>query len=71
MSCKEDILISHTNAVTALDINPMVSHHLAVGCADSTVRIYDRRCLTTQGAGNNWLYPIERGIIFFLSFFRL
>ncbi|KRT80181.1 WD40 domain-containing protein [Oryctes borbonicus] len=51
MSCKEDILISHTNAVTALDINPMVSNHLAVGCSDSTVRIYDRRCLTTQGAG--------------------
>ncbi|KAK9747163.1 WD domain, G-beta repeat [Popillia japonica] len=48
-SCKEDILISNTNAVTALDINPMASHHLAVGCSDSTVRIYDRRCLTTQG----------------------
>lgn len=50
-SCKEDILISNTNAVTALDINPMASHHLAVGCSDSTVRIYDRRCLTTQGTG--------------------
>nr|XP_023015417.1 DDB1- and CUL4-associated factor 6-like [Leptinotarsa decemlineata] len=46
--CKDDILVSGSNAVTALAINPMSSHQLAAGCSDSTVRIYDRRFLGTQ-----------------------
>ncbi|KAG5889420.1 hypothetical protein JTB14_032754 [Gonioctena quinquepunctata] len=46
--CKDDILVSCQNAVTALAVSPTFSHQLAVGCADSTVRIYDRRCLSTQ-----------------------
>jgi nuclear receptor interaction protein len=46
--CKEDILITCQRAVTALAISPTASHQLAVGCADSTVRIYDRRCLSTH-----------------------
>lgn len=44
--CKEDILISSQRAITALAINPVASHQLAVACADSTVRIYDRRYLS-------------------------
>ncbi|XP_022915906.1 DDB1- and CUL4-associated factor 6-like isoform X2 [Onthophagus taurus] len=50
--CKEDILVSQLSAVTALDINPMMSHHLAVGCSDSTVRLYDRRFLSTSNASS-------------------
>lgn len=46
--CKEDILVSCQRAVTALAISPTASHQLAIGCADSTVRIYDRRYLSTQ-----------------------
>ncbi|KAJ8940357.1 hypothetical protein NQ314_010739 [Rhamnusium bicolor] len=46
--CKEDILVTCQRAVTALAISPTASHQLAVGCADSTVRIYDRRFLSTQ-----------------------
>ncbi|KAJ8977896.1 hypothetical protein NQ317_012397 [Molorchus minor] len=46
--CKDDILVSCQRAVTALAISPTSSHQLAVGCADSTVRIYDRRFLSTQ-----------------------
>lgn len=47
--CKDDVLISNSRAITAIAINPMASHQLAVGCSDSTVRIYDRRCLTLGG----------------------
>lgn len=46
--CKDDILISCHRAVTSLASNPAAVHQLAVGCADSTVRIYDRRFLSTQ-----------------------
>lgn len=49
LKCKEDILIANNTAVTALAINPMTPHQLAIGCSDSTVRIYDRRSLTTAG----------------------
>ncbi|XP_019761991.2 DDB1- and CUL4-associated factor 6 isoform X1 [Dendroctonus ponderosae] len=44
--CKDDILISCQRAITALAVSPTASHQLAVGCADSTVRIYDRRYLS-------------------------
>ncbi|XP_044011066.1 DDB1- and CUL4-associated factor 6-like isoform X2 [Aphidius gifuensis] len=46
--CKEGILISCQRAVTAMSVNPITSHYLAVGCSDSTVRIYDRRMLSTR-----------------------
>lgn len=46
LRCKEDILISHHRAVSALCINPLRTHELAIGSSDSTVRIFDRRMLT-------------------------
>nr|CAI5822061.1 unnamed protein product [Callosobruchus analis] len=48
--CNEDIIISCQRAVTALAISPTTSYQLAIGCADSMVRIYDRRKLSTQAA---------------------
>nr|CAI5835260.1 unnamed protein product [Callosobruchus analis] len=48
--CNEDIIISCQRAVTALAISPTTSYQLAIGCADSMVRIYDRRKLSTQPA---------------------
>lgn len=50
--CKEDVLISNPRAITAIAINPMASHQLAIGCSDSTVRIYDRRSLNIGGGKN-------------------
>ncbi|CAG9818494.1 unnamed protein product [Phaedon cochleariae] len=46
--CKDDIIVSCQRAVTALAVSPTSFNQLAVGCADSTVRIYDRRKLSTQ-----------------------
>ncbi|CAH1964981.1 unnamed protein product [Acanthoscelides obtectus] len=46
--CSEDIIVSCQRAVTALAISPTNSYQLAIGCADSMVRIYDRRKLSTQ-----------------------
>ncbi|XP_028135680.1 DDB1- and CUL4-associated factor 6 isoform X1 [Diabrotica virgifera virgifera] len=43
--CRDDILISCQRAVTALALSPISSDHLAIGCADSSVRVYDRRYL--------------------------
>ncbi|CAH0547483.1 unnamed protein product [Brassicogethes aeneus] len=48
-NCQEDILIKIPPAVTSLAISPTASHQLALGCADSTVRLYDRRFLTHGG----------------------
>ncbi|XP_070158907.1 DDB1- and CUL4-associated factor 6 isoform X1 [Polyergus mexicanus] len=45
--CREDVLISCQRAVTALSVNPVMPHHIAIGCSDSTVRIFDRRTLST------------------------
>lgn len=49
--CKDDILISCQRAITALAVSPTASYQLAVGCADSTVRIYDRRYLSVTPGG--------------------
>ncbi|XP_075215504.1 DDB1- and CUL4-associated factor 6-like isoform X2 [Lycorma delicatula] len=49
--CQEDVLISCQRAVTALTINNMVPHQLAIGCSDSTVRLFDRRMLGTKSSG--------------------
>ncbi|KAF7286479.1 DDB1- and CUL4-associated factor 6-like isoform X2 [Rhynchophorus ferrugineus] len=46
--CREDILISCQRAITALAISPTAPHQLAVACADSTVRVYDRRYLSVS-----------------------
>ncbi|KAL2728976.1 DDB1- and CUL4-associated factor 6-like isoform X1 [Vespula squamosa] len=50
--CREDVLISCQRAVTALSVNPVMPHQIAIGCSDSTVRTFDRRILGTQATGN-------------------
>lgn len=50
--CKEDILINCRYAVTAIAVNHLAPYLLAVGCADSNVRIFDRRMLGTRALGN-------------------
>ncbi|KAG9348953.1 hypothetical protein JZ751_029270 [Albula glossodonta] len=50
--CKDDILINCRRAATAISICPLVPYYLAVGCSDSSVRIYDRRMLGTRATGN-------------------
>lgn len=49
------MLISCQKAVTALSVNPLVPHQVAIGCSDSTVRTYDRRMLGTRDPGNIFL----------------
>ncbi|XP_072277978.1 DDB1- and CUL4-associated factor 6 isoform X2 [Pyxicephalus adspersus] len=51
--CKDDVLINCRRAATSIAICPTAPFYLAVGCSDSTVRIYDRRMLGT-GATNNY-----------------
>lgn len=50
--CKEDILINCGRAATSIAICPPLPYYLAVGCSDSSVRIYDRRMLGTRATGN-------------------
>ncbi|XP_053352289.1 DDB1- and CUL4-associated factor 6 isoform X2 [Clarias gariepinus] len=50
--CKDDILINCRRAATSIAISPLVPYYLAVGCSDSSVRIYDRRMLGTRATGN-------------------
>ncbi|XP_073978943.1 DDB1- and CUL4-associated factor 6-like isoform X2 [Rhodnius prolixus] len=45
MRCAEDVMISCQRAVTALTVNNVLPYQLAIGCSDSTVRLYDRRML--------------------------
>ncbi|XP_073903652.1 DDB1- and CUL4-associated factor 6 isoform X3 [Castor canadensis] len=47
-----DILINCRRAATSVAICPPVPYYLAVGCSDSSVRIYDRRMLGTRATGN-------------------
>ncbi|KYM77255.1 DDB1- and CUL4-associated factor 6 [Atta colombica] len=53
LSCGEDgtVLISCQRAVTALSVNPVLPHQIAIGCSDSTVRTFDRRTLGTPATG--------------------
>jgi len=44
----QDVIIACQRPVTALAVNSCLPYQLAVGCADSTVRIYDRRMLVTK-----------------------
>lgn len=46
-NCRDNILIQGPTAFTAMCLSASVGHHVAVGSADSQVRIYDRRCLRT------------------------
>ncbi|XP_036129040.1 DDB1- and CUL4-associated factor 6 isoform X4 [Molossus molossus] len=48
----EDILINCRRAATSVAICPPIPYYLAVGCSDSSVRIYDRRMLGTRATGN-------------------
>lgn len=50
--CKEDTLINCRRPVTALAVDPVLPYQLAIGCCDSSVRIYDRRMLGTRATGN-------------------
>ncbi|XP_059268341.1 DDB1- and CUL4-associated factor 6 isoform X5 [Mustela nigripes] len=50
--CKDDILINCRRAATSVAICPPTPYYLAVGCSDSSVRIYDRRMLGTRATGN-------------------
>lgn len=50
--CKDDVLINCRRAVTSLAINPMLQYQLAIGCSDSSVRIFDRRMLGTRSSGH-------------------
>nr|XP_035135105.2 DDB1- and CUL4-associated factor 6 isoform X9 [Callithrix jacchus] len=50
--CKDDILINCRRAATSVAICPPIPYYLAVGCSDSSVRIYDRRILGTRATGN-------------------
>lgn len=52
--CKSDILINCRRAVTTLAVNPMQPYHLAVGCSDSSVRVFDRRVLGTRAQGSSY-----------------
>ncbi|XP_064413346.1 DDB1- and CUL4-associated factor 6 isoform X3 [Latimeria chalumnae] len=49
--CKDDILINCRRAATSVAICPLLPYYLAVGCSDSSVRIYDRRMLGTRATG--------------------
>lgn len=46
--CREDVIIEWKRAVTALTVNPAEPYHMAIGCLDSTVRLYDRRYLRNE-----------------------
>ncbi|XP_014244743.1 DDB1- and CUL4-associated factor 6-like isoform X2 [Cimex lectularius] len=43
--CTDDVIISCQRAVTAVVVNSINPYQLAIGCSDSSVRIYDRRML--------------------------
>uniref|UniRef100_A0A147BDM5 Putative nuclear receptor interaction protein n=1 Tax=Ixodes ricinus TaxID=34613 RepID=A0A147BDM5_IXORI len=50
--CSEDVLINCHRAITSIAVNPLTPFHLAVGCSDSAVRVFDRRMLGTRTTGN-------------------
>ncbi|CAN7989378.1 unnamed protein product [Ixodes hexagonus] len=50
--CSEDVLINCHRAITSIAVNPLTPYHLAVGCSDSAVRVFDRRMLGTHTTGN-------------------
>lgn len=50
-SCKDDILVNCRRAVSSMAVSPTEPYYLALGCSDSSVRIYDRRMLGTIFTG--------------------
>lgn len=44
-NCRDNILIQGPTALTAMCLSPALGHLVAVGSADSQVRVYDRRSL--------------------------
>ncbi|XP_053310308.1 DDB1- and CUL4-associated factor 6 isoform X2 [Spea bombifrons] len=50
--CKDDILINCRRAATSIAVCPPAPYYLAIGCSDSSVRIYDRRMLGTRATNN-------------------
>ena len=44
----QDILIDCGKAITSINLNPIMPYHLGVGCEDSTVRVFDRRALSSS-----------------------
>ncbi|KAL7891066.1 hypothetical protein AOLI_G00005420 [Acnodon oligacanthus] len=49
--CGDDVLIKCRRAVCSMAISPVEPSYLALGCSDSSVRIYDRRMLGTITTG--------------------
>ncbi|XP_073708085.1 DDB1- and CUL4-associated factor 6-like [Garra rufa] len=49
--CKDDILVNCRRAVSSMAVSPTEPYYLALGCSDSSVRIYDRRMLGTISTG--------------------
>ncbi|XP_026284267.1 DDB1- and CUL4-associated factor 6 isoform X1 [Frankliniella occidentalis] len=50
-NCQEDVMIQCQRAVTAMSVNMTAPFELAIGCSDSTVRLFDRRMLGTKSTG--------------------
>ena len=46
----QDILIDCGKAVTSINLNPITPYHLGIGCEDSTVRVFDRRALSSSSS---------------------
>ncbi|CAF1290185.1 unnamed protein product [Adineta steineri] len=46
--CKDDVLIKSNWGITSMDVNPMNPNEIVCACADSSVRLYDHRKLSTQ-----------------------
>ncbi|KAI2663262.1 DDB1- and CUL4-associated factor 6 [Labeo rohita] len=47
----DDILVNCRRAVSSMAVSPTEPYYLALGCSDSSVRIYDRRMLGTISTG--------------------
>ncbi|CAF1334471.1 unnamed protein product [Adineta ricciae] len=48
--CNDDILIRSNWGITSMDVNPMNSNEIICACADSSIRLYDQRKLSTQSS---------------------
>lgn len=46
--CQDDILIRSQWEITSFDINPLNSNEILCACADSSVRLYDHRKLSSE-----------------------
>jgi hypothetical protein len=55
----QDVLIQCQRGISSISLNPVLPAQLAVGCADASVRIYDRRMLSTRLTGS--ADPINSG----------